>query len=240
MRASLAAGQSVITRGGEWVGRDWLRVSRGADHHAGVIEREHRLKTLRATVAVVEERVHEVEARAGRRARVAGSGGVRPRSCAVGHSGRAPQARRALSQLEATRARAQESTLRRERLEEEAADVAQEKGVTQEALARAGAELDRGLLMLGELDSRRHELENEREERRDAVANARSRAQAAQMGARDLLIKIESRRSTQSSVSVSLSRMVEQREQLVRRRDELEQELAGGDEPILQLEARLA
>ncbi len=53
------------------------------------------------------------------------------------------------SQLEATRARAQESTLRRERLEDEAADVAQEKGVTQEALARAGAELDRGLLMLG-------------------------------------------------------------------------------------------
>ena len=50
MRVSLAAGQSVITRGGEWVGRHWLRVSRGADQHAGVIEREHRLKTLRATV----------------------------------------------------------------------------------------------------------------------------------------------------------------------------------------------
>jgi chromosome segregation protein len=93
--------------------------------------------------------------------------------------------------------------------------------------------------MLGELDSRRHDLENEREDRRDAMANARSRAQAAQMGARDLLIKIESRRSTQSSVSVSLSRMVEQREQLERRREELEQELAGSDEPILQLEARL-
>jgi chromosome segregation protein len=144
-----------------------------------------------------------------------------------------------LSQLEATRARAQESTLRRERLEEEAADVAQEKGVTRETLARAAAELDRGLLMLGELDSRRHELESEREERRDAVASARSRAQAAQMSARDLLIKIESRRSTLKSVSVGLNRMVEQREQLVRRRDELEQELSGGDEPILQLEARL-
>ena len=59
------------------------------------------------------------------------------------------------------------------------------------------------------------------------------------MGARDLLIKIESRRSTESSVSVGLTRMVEQREQLARRRDELEQELAGGDEPILQLESRL-
>ena len=239
MRPSLAAGQSVITRGGEWVGRHWLRVSRGADQHAGVIEREHRLKTLRATVTVVEERVHEVEASLGAvRESLARAESDRDHAQSGIQAGHRKHAE-LRSQLEATRARAQESTARRERLEEEAADVAQEKGVTQDALARAGAELDRGLLLLGELDSRRHELENEREDRRDAVANARSRAQAAQMGARDLLIKIESRRSTQSSVSVSLSRMVEQSEQVVRRRDELEQELAGGDEPILQLEARL-
>jgi chromosome segregation protein len=239
MRSSLVAGQSVITRGGEWVGRHWLRVSRGADHHAGVIEREHRLKTLRATVTVVEERVHEVEASlAAARESLARAESDRDHAQSGIQAAHRKHAE-LRSQLEATRARAQESTLRRERLEEEAADVAQEKGVTQEALARAGAELDRGLLMLGELDSRRHDLENEREDRRDAVANARSRAQAAQMGARDLLIKIESRRSTQSSVSVSLSRMVEQREQLERRREELEQELAGSDEPILQLEARL-
>jgi chromosome segregation protein len=238
-RASLAPGQSVITRSGEWVGREWLRVSRGADQHAGVIEREHRLKTLRGTVAVVEERVHEVEASLGAvresLARAESDRDHAQSGIQAAHRKHADL----MSQLEATRARAQESTLRRERMEEDAADVAQEKGVTQEALARAGAELDRGLLMLGELDSRRHELESEREERRDAVATARSRSQAAQMSARDLLIKIESRRSTQSSVSVSLSRMVEQREQLARRRDELEQELAGGDEPILQLEARL-
>jgi chromosome segregation protein len=239
MRASLALGQSVITRGGEWVGRHWLRVSRGADQHAGVIEREHRLKTLRATVTVVEERVHEVEASLGAvRESLARAESDRDHSQAGIQAAHRKHAE-LRSKLEATRARAQESTLRRERLEEEAADVAQEKGVTQEALARAGAELDRGLLMLGELDSRRHDLENEREDRREAVANARSRAQSAQMGARDLLIKIESRRSTESSVSVSLGRMVEQSAHVVRRRDELEQELAGGDEPILQLEARL-
>jgi chromosome segregation protein len=238
-RPLLAPGQSVITRGGEWVGPHWLRVSRGADQHAGVIEREHRLKSLRSTVAAVEERAHEVEAAlASVREALAKAEAERDHA----QSGiQAAHRKHAdlLSQLEATRARAQESTLRRARLEEEAADVAQERGVTQESLARAGAELDRGLLMLGELDSRRHELENEREERRDAVTTARSRAQAAQMNARDLLIKIESRRSTESSVSVGMARMMEQREQLVRRRDELEQELAGGDEPILQLETRL-
>ena len=197
MRVSLAAGQSVITRGGEWVGRHWLRVSRGADQHAGVIEREHRLKTLRSTVtrswksAFTKSRPRLAAARESL-ARAESDRDHAQSGIQAAHRKHAELR----SQLEATRARAQESTLRRERLEEEAADVAQEKGITQEALARAGAELDRGLLMLGELDSRRHDLENEREDRRDAVANARSRAQAAQMGARDLLIKIESRRST--------------------------------------------
>src|SRR5579872_3794312 len=60
-RAQLTGGQSIITRGGEWIGRGWLRVSRGPDHHAGVIEREHRLKALRAAVTVAEARAIEVE-----------------------------------------------------------------------------------------------------------------------------------------------------------------------------------
>jgi len=238
-RSSLATGQSIITRGGEWIGRDWLRVSRGPDHHAGVIEREHRLKGLRATVALTEERATEVEAHlAAVRESLAEAESQRDQA----QSGiQATHRRHAelMSQLEATRARAQEATLRRERLEEEAAEVAQERGTAADALARASAELDRGLFMLSELDARRHELEEEREERREAVATARSRAQAAQVAARDLLIRIESRRSTESSMAVGVNRMIEQRAQAARRREELEAELANGDEPILQLETRL-
>src|SRR2546423_9176556 len=40
-------------------------------------------------------------------------------------------------------------------------------------------------------------------------------------------------------MAVGLSRMSEQREQLTRRRAELEQELASGDEPIVKTQARL-
>src|SRR5690606_32517752 len=100
-------------------------------------------------------------------------------------------------------------------------------------------ELDRGLDELGALDSRRLELETEREERREAVASRRAQAQAAQVAARDLLIRSESRRSSESSISVGLARMIEQRAQLERRCEELSQELATGDAPILELEARL-
>jgi chromosome segregation protein len=238
-RASLRPGESIITRNGEWLGRDWLRVNRGSDPHAGVIEREHRLKSLRSAVRMAEERTSEVEAHlAAVRQSLTDAEAERDQAQSGIHSAHRRHAD-VMSQLEGARGRVQESTARRERLDDEAADVAQERGVTQEALARARAGLDRGLLLLGELDSRRHELEGEREDRREAVASARARAQAAQVGARDLLIRIESRRSTEASMTVGIKRMTEQRTQLTRRRDELEQELAGGDEPIVQLEARL-
>ncbi len=49
-RPTLLAGESVITRDGIWFGRDWLRVSRDKDVHAGVIGREKEMRELREAV----------------------------------------------------------------------------------------------------------------------------------------------------------------------------------------------
>ncbi len=238
-RGALAAGQSVITRGGEWLGRDWLRVSRGVDHHLGVIEREHRLKTLRAAVEAAEARVGEAEDRLGAvRESLAQAEAERDGSQA---GIQAVHRRHAdiTGQLEAARARAKETALRRQRIEAESAEHEREIAATLEGLGRAGETLEQGLTVGTDLNLRREELESEREMRREALTGARSCAQAAQVAARDLLIRIESRRSTEASVKVSLGRMIEQRAQLEQQRVTLESELAGGDGPILALEARL-
>jgi chromosome segregation protein len=238
-RGALAPGESVITRGGEWLGRDWLRVSRGVDHHLGVIEREHRLKSLRAAVETAEARVREAEDRlAAVRESLVQAEGERDAAQSGIHSAHRRHAD-ITGQLEAARARAKETTLRRQRIEAETAEHAREIAATEEGLGRAGETLEQGLAACTDLNLRREELEGEREMRREALAGARSRAQAAQVAARDLLIRIESRRSTEASVKVSLGRMVEQRVQLEQHRGTLEAELAGGDAPILELETRL-
>ena len=238
-RATHATGESGITHEGEWLGRDWLRVSRGVDHHLGVIEREHRLKSLRVTVEAAEERVGHAEdrltsvreslarAEAERDAAQAGIQAAHRRHADI------------TGQLEAARARAKETALRRQRIEADTAEHAREIAATEEGLGRAGETLEQGLTVGSGLSVRREELEGEREMRRETLAGARTRAQAAQMAARDLLIRIESRRSTEASVRVSLGRMTEQRAQLEKHREALEAELAGGDAPIVELEARL-
>jgi chromosome segregation protein len=238
-RGTLADGQSVITRGGEWLGRDWLRVSRGVDHHLGVIEREHRLKGLRAAVETAQEHVRQAEDKL---AAVRDSLAQAESERDAAQSGiQAAHSRHAdiTGQLEAARARAQETALRRQRIETEVAEHGREIAATEEGLGRAGDTLEQGLAVGSDLNLRREELEGEREMRREALAGARGRAQAAQVAARDLLIRIESRRSTEASVRVSLGRMIEQRSQLEGHRETLEAELAGGDAPILELEARL-
>ena len=238
-RGTLAQGQSVITRGGEWLGRDWLRVSRGVDHHLGVIEREHRLKGLRTAVEAAEEHVRQAEDRL---AAVRDSLAQAESERDAAQSGiQAAHRRHAdiTGQLEAARARAKETALRHQRVETEVAEHGREIAATEEGLGRAGDTLEQGLAVGSDLNLRREELESEREMRREALTGARGRAQAAQVAARDLLIRIESRRSTQASVRVSLGRMVEQRAQLEQHREALETELAGGDAPIHELEARL-
>ncbi len=75
---------------------------------------------------------------------------------------------------------------------------------------------------LADLESRRPELEAERDTRQDALATARQRAKAAQLAARDLIIRSESRRSQEASMATGLARMADQREQLSRRCAELE------------------
>jgi chromosome segregation protein len=239
LRRDLAHDESVITRSGEWIGKDWLRVNRGGDPHSGILEREQRMKQLRVELARSEEGVRESElALATCREQLAAA--ERERDAVQSRiQGAHRDHADLLGQLEGERARAQESTLRRERLEEEAAEVTRELGLGQDALARARAELDRGLVALDALDSRRVSLEAEREERREAVQSARSRWQAAQITGRDLLVRIESRRSSESSMGVGLKRMADQSAQTLARSQELEVALADGDAPIIELESKL-
>jgi chromosome segregation protein len=238
-RAALADGQSLITREGEWLGRDWLRVSRGADPRAGVLVREQRLKVLRVATGAAEERARSAEeALSGARETLqrAEAG----RETVQGDLQRAHQQHAdLLGALQAARARAEEASLRGERLQQDAGEVARERGAMTAAHESAASELARALEARTALADGEAALTAEREAHRGALAAGRIAAQAAQLAARDLHVQVEARRSTESSVAQTLRRTLEQHAQLLRRRTELEQELASGDEPVVRMQARL-
>jgi chromosome segregation protein len=239
-RGSLEPGWSIMTRRGEWVGRDWLRIARGADAHTGVIEREHRLKELRGAFDAASERARALEAHlAGVRQSLAEAESERNAAQSKIQGAHRSHAD-LLGQLEAARARSQEAGLRRARIEEEAKEIAQELELAHAALARARVELAGGEAALTNLVARQDGMHAEREAHRAALAAARSAAHTAQLAARDLLVRSESVRTAENPLAIGLARMSEQRAQLAARCTELETELASGDAPIVELEARLA
>ncbi len=239
MRSSLPSDQSVVTARGEWLGRNWLRINRGAGGHEGVLEREHRLKDLRVQSQQCDSQVSGFEQElAGLRATLLLAERQRDLTQAQIQSAHRDHSE-LLGQLEASRARSQETLLRRQRLDQESAEVIRERDETQLALERAHAELERGLAAIEDLDRRQPELLTERETRRDELQRCRDGAEQAQLALRDLMIRSEGRRSTEGSLVLGLGRMADQRQQLDQRVTSLESELVGGDAPIVELEGLL-
>jgi len=238
-RSALADGESFMTREGEWVGRGWLRIGRGPDPRAGVIAREHRLGQLRAAAAAAGHEAASAEGRlAEARAALAAAEAERDRLQGTIQAGQERYAQLKAA-LEAGRARAEETNSRVARLEHAAAELEREQAALAAALSSAREELARARAAAATLAAERSEIDAARELRRGALAQARLAAQAAQLAARDLHVQVETRRSTEGTVAVALSRMLEQREQLTRRRATLEEELASGDQPIIQAQGRL-
>lgn len=238
-RHRLGDGESLVTPDGTWVGRDWLRVARGEAARAGVLERENRIRALRgvseareADVSRIEERLREL------RQEVAAAESERD-AIQQRIQGAHRDYSEARGVLEATRARSQEAALRLDRIDRDAAELQQERERTQQSLARARQALDTASTQLDKLELRRNDLEAERDERRAMTSQAREQADAARAHAREVLIQLEGRRSTETSLATTLSRMQEQRDQLAGRQGQLEEELGDGDEPVQRIVVQL-
>src|ERR1700682_4966726 len=187
LRSRLASGESVVTRDGIWLGSDWLRLSRDADPHTGVIEREETLRGIRPQVGALAVK----------------RGGAR-------------------TQLETGLPDAPPEPERRE---------------TDRRAARG--RMEAAIDKLAALEPQRVALEQEREALRADVAAARAAAQTAQQLARELALQVESRRSSHSSLTTTLSRIEKQLGGLESRRNELASQLAEGEAPLAAAQTQL-
>ena len=238
-RRQLAAGESVVTRDGIWLGIDWLRLSRDADPHTGVIEREETLREIRSQVGRLADEVKELEHRQElTRERVREHEDRRDRfQSDVNRLHREHVDRRA--ELDSAQARTADAARRLAQLETGLADVRAELGRTEADLRAARGRMETAIDGLVALEPQRLDLEQERDRMRTDLGAARSAASAAQQLARELALQVESRRSSHSALTATLSRVEKQLEALVMRRDELAGQLAQGEAPLAAAQTEL-
>ena len=238
-RRRLAAGESVVTRDGIWLGSDWLRISRDADPHTGVIEREETLREMSTLVTGLADEVKDLEHRLElTRERVRDHEDRRDRFQAdVNRLHREHVDRRA--ELDSAQARNVDAARRMTQLETGLADVRAELERTDTDLHAARSRMEEAIEKLAALEPQRVALEQEREALRAAVATARSAALAAQTLARELALQVESRRSSHASLITTLSRIEKQLEGLETRRNELAAQLEDGEAPLAAAQSQL-
>ena len=239
LRSRLGSGESVVTRDGIWLGSDWLRLSRDADPHTGVIEREETLREIHTQLSGLADEVKDLERRLElTRERVRDHEDRRDRFQAdVNRLHREHVDQRA--ELDSARARNVDSARRMTQLETGLADVRTELERAETDLRAARGRMEAAIDKLAALAPQRAALEQERDRMRVEVGTARAVALSAQQLARELALQVESRRSSHSSLTTTLSRIEKQLEGLETRRNDLASQLAESEAPLAAAQTQL-
>ena len=243
-RSRLAAGESVITAQGVWLGPAWLHVRRGGVEGYGVLEREQALEALGREIERTDADVqaHEQAAREhseALRAAEAAHADVQ-RSLNEGH--RRCAATR--SELAARTAESEQAARRLAGIEAERADVASRTEADRGELATASERVERLSDELSRLAGERTQWEERRRARRGQLDHTRERWQGAHDEAHALELRVEGMRTRLKASEEASGRDLLRLEEIEGRRRALGDALDEIETPLAQaaqaLEEQLA
>jgi chromosome segregation protein len=239
VRKHLAAGESVVTKDGIWLGRNWVRISSSKDPQLGVIARGEEIKSLLVEVDSGARRIGTLEAKLddtrtelGRLEETHG----RLQEQANGQQQSYAQVK---GTLETARTSFEQIRSRSAALDRAISELDAERQAVRQALLQSRARLNEVADRSRQLDAARQELEETREQHRQRLLDARAKAEEDRDLAQEIAIKVESRRSSKESAAAGLQRVRAQQEHLLKRKGELSRQLETSSEPAEREEARL-
>lgn len=238
-RARLGDGESLISRDGYWVGRHFLRVRRGGEADSGLLARAQELERLgverearETALAALEERLQALrdEQQAEEQAREL----LRRQ---IHDDGRALGELRA--RLSALQARHEQLALRRRRLDEELAELAEQRALEVEQLGEARLYLQDALDAMASDNERREALLAGRDGLRERLERVRQDSRQHKDQAHQLALRVGALRAQHDSTRQALERLELQGARLAERCEQLSLNLEEGDEPLQELRLRL-
>ncbi|MEO6696932.1 MAG: chromosome segregation protein SMC, partial [Gammaproteobacteria bacterium] len=236
--------ESVITRGGVWLGKGWLRVANQKDVHTGVLHREQEIKSLQETVTQDQAALERLQTDTQRqRAQLQELEQQRETSQAT-LSQAQHQLAQVQGQLSGHQIRLEQTKARAAQVETELQEMEKQVAALTGELDAARARLQEATVHSGNLTQERTVLQQRREAQRIKLDELRVKARADEERVHQLALRIEALRSTLGSTQQNLQRMQVQLGQMAARREELRSQLANGVAPLetaqTELEQQLA
>jgi chromosome segregation protein len=243
LRSQLAAHESVITADGLWLGANWLRVARGSDEQAGVLQRQQELEELNLAMEEAADRSEQMEQdlQAGRLA----LSELESQREELQRNSQSQNSRQneLRSELSAKQVRVEQISSRRDRINSEIDESREQFQLEQESLGEARMILSDAIENMQQDTSQRETLLATRDNCRTVLDQARQRARHDKDAAHQLAMRYQSLRAQLDSMSQNIDRTRSQAEQLAERLSGLKEGIAGADEPVeelkLELEAQL-
>ncbi|KPC28357.1 Chromosome partition protein Smc [Pseudomonas syringae pv. cilantro] len=238
-RTQLSAGQSLISRDGYWVGRHFLRVRRASEAQSGVLARGQELQRLglerderEATLATLEEQLlslreqqsQQEEAREQLRRRV---------------QDETRQQSELKAQLSAAKVKVEQLTLRRTRLDEELAELAEQRAAEHEQLGESRLQLQDALDAMAQDTEQREVLQAQRDSLRERLDRIRQDARQHKDHSHQLAVRLGSIKAQYDSTRQALERLRMQSERLTEKREQLSLNLEEGEAPLEELRLKL-
>jgi len=239
MRGQLSADQSLISRDGYWVGRDFLRVRRASEAESGVLARGQELQRLEAereereaTLAALEDQ--RLTQREQQRLQEDSREQLRRRL-----QDEARQQSELKAQLSAAKAKVEQLTLRRTRLDEELTELGEQRAIEQESLGQSRLQLQDALDSMALDTEQRELLLAQRDSLRERLDRVRQEARQHKDHGNQLAVRLSSLRAQHDSTRQALERLEMQSERLTEKREQLNLGLEEGAAPLEELRLKL-
>ncbi len=238
-RDSLAEHQSIITRDGIWLGRNWLRVSRPGKEQGGAIQRQQELEQLATQLDQGAGREAQLEAELSATRKLLQEleqqrqeGQRELQQVTRQHSELA-------AQRSAEQAKVEQITARRERINAEIDEARQQFSQEQEAMAEARQLLEQAIESMESDSRRREELLTDRDRTRGQLDNVRQQARHDKDAAHQVAMRHRSLQTQVESIRASIERTENQVAQLRERRETLQGSLNENESPLEGLQEQL-
>ncbi len=238
-RHRLAPGESIVTRQGFWVGRDWVRVLHDHDAESGIIERTQLLETLTLRVEEAERTLGELQNHVQNgRARVERLENQRDEL---------QQQLNAINQSlgqrrtdhGVTRVKLEEAGARIAQLEKEGADIQRQISGEQHHLKQARAQLAAAEQAREQQKDTRAALTDEREQMDATLLAAREQARQRRDEFHDLNVEKEGLQSRLQASETARERLLTQKRELAEQKTSLRAGIETSTMPLPDLQSEL-
>jgi chromosome segregation protein len=239
LRRHLASGESIVTREGVWLGPDWLKLSRGFDEKAGMIQRQDELARLEqeiaATEALCDEQKEQADALQEQLRRQ-----EQEKEDIIRQLG---EVNRTLTDISSDRSarlmKIEQIAERRKRLRQEIDELEKQLQLEQNNIVTSRASLQTALDQMEQDNARREEHLLGRDEHRRVLDQARQKARQDKDHSHQLALRHQTMLAQINSLKSTLDRVTAQVKNHEQRRDQLLEHLKTTDDPLPVLKQEL-